>query len=275
MKFQALVKPMIEAALKAGAVIMDFYRQDFAVHEKADHSPVTAADIKAEAIILDCLQRAAPDIEIIAEERMANGFNPTPLGQQFFLVDPLDGTREFIQHNGEFTVNIALVVQSVAVLGVIFHPVSGRIYYTDGQNSFSAISRDCTALTEIQTMHVCDGLDKRFAVSSRSHCSDQTMRWLHRNGFDQQLVKVGSSLKFCMLAEGRAFIYPRFERCMEWDTAAGDALLRAAGGAVCGLDGKPLLYGKRHRAGLADFTQDYFIALGAKADSLMPEWLHR
>ncbi|RIY00025.1 3'(2'),5'-bisphosphate nucleotidase [Aureimonas flava] len=258
----ALVDPLADLALEAGARVMAHYRPDVAVSRKGDGSPVTLADCEAEAVILAGLRRIAPAIPVVAEEEAAAGRVPAACAR-FFLVDPLDGTREFIGGNGEFTVNIALVEDGVPVLGVVLAPATGRLFAggpsgawrrdADAPRRAIAVRRAPPALT---------------VVGSRSHGSPETERFLRElpvGGF----AACGSSLKFCLLAAGEADLYPRFGRTMEWDTAAGDAVLRAAGGRVTTCDGRPLRYGKRARDDEADFANPHFLAFGD------PDLLHR
>ncbi|WP_075214517.1 3'(2'),5'-bisphosphate nucleotidase CysQ [Mongoliimonas terrestris] len=257
-------RPLADLALAAGAVILDVYGTAFAVENKADASPVTEADRQAEAVILKGLAALHPDIPVIAEEESAAG-RQAEIGERFFLVDPLDGTREFVSRNGEFTVNIALIENGAPVCGVVYAPALGRLYGGGrGEGAFAA--------------SVTDGRPGPFApitarprpagalavVGSRSHGSAETARFLAAIS-DATFLSVGSSLKFCLLAEGRADVYPRHGRTMEWDTAAGDAVLRAAGGHVVTFDGKPLAYGKRRQAADVDFANPHFLAVADPA----------
>jgi len=248
-------------ALDAGAEIMRLYANGFAVETKSDASPVTEADRAAEAIILKGLATLAPDIPVIAEEEAAAGRLPD-IGQRFFLVDPLDGTREFISRNGEFTVNIALIEQGQPVAGVVYAPALGRLFW--GQTGNGAFSADVTGgvIGEARPIHVRkapqDGLR---AIGSRSHGAAETQAWLKPYNI-RDFVSAGSSLKFCLLAAGEADLYPRLGRTMEWDTAAGHAVLNAAGGRMTRLDGTPFLYGKRHQVDEAAFANPCFVAFG-------------
>lgn len=248
-------------ALKAGKRIMEIYNSDFHVDSKSDQSPVTEADQAAETLILEDLQRLAPEIPVVAEEAVSRGDIPET-GEAFFLVDPLDGTREFVSRNGEFTVNIALVKAGEPVLGVVYAPALGEIFWGSAQGgAFRARVSD----GKIGAQHAIrvrsapeTGLT---AIGSRSHGSAETAAWLKAYRVER-FVAAGSSLKFCRVAEGGADLYPRLGRTMEWDTAAGDAILRAAGGRVETLDGAPLRYGKRAQAGDSDFSNPHFVAYG-------------
>ncbi len=246
--------------LAAGAEIMRIYATDFAVVTKGDASPVTEADQKAEAIILAGLKHIAPGIPIIAEEEAAAGRFPTTAGR-FFLVDPLDGTKEFISKNGEFTVNIALIEDGRPVLGAVYAPALGKIYWGSvGAGAFMAGVAD-GVIGIIRPILVRKPKGGLIAVGSRSHGGAETQTYLE--GYDvADFVAAGSSLKFCLIAEGVADIYPRMGRTMEWDTAAGDAVLRAAGGRVETLDGQPLQYGKRFQDTDGDYANPHFVAFG-------------
>jgi 3'(2'), 5'-bisphosphate nucleotidase len=253
-----LLEAIIAAAIQAGKVVHDIYRGEFEVRRKADASPVTEADHAAEAVILKRLGEIAPHIPVIAEEEAAAGRVPA-IGAEFFLVDPLDGTREFIQKRGEFTVNIALIRDRLPALGVVYAPaksslfagnVPARTAFRSDVNTESLIAapRRPIRVRPVPT----DGVT---AVSSRSHSTPETDAYLAQcNVCDR--VSVGSSLKFCLVAAGEADLYPRLGPTMEWDTAAGHAVLLAAGGSVWAPGGGPLLYGK------PAFRNSFFIASG-------------
>jgi 3'(2'), 5'-bisphosphate nucleotidase len=254
-----LLRIMVDAALEAGAEIEAIYAAEYATRWKADGSPVTAADHRAEAIILARLATAYPDIPVLAEEEAEAGRIPT-LGDRFFLVDPLDGTRGFIARNGEFTVNIALIDNKVAVAGVIYAPDSHLLYYGElGEGAYRCRDDEDHAL--ICTRLVPDaGLA---VVASRGHrTTPERIAGLPVASFTPS----SSSLKFCLLAEGSADVYPRYGPTMEWDTAAGQAILEAAGGRVMaledGVEACPLRYGKVERG----FLNPSFIAWGAGAE---------
>ena len=252
-----LTRLMNIAQLAAGE-IMNVYASDFAVASKADLSPVTEADALAEKVILAELMRNWPDIPVLAEESAAEGVVPV-LGNRFFLVDPLDGTKEFLSRNGEFTVNIALIENGRPVEGVVYAPATGQMFW--GKLGFGAgfavvsVSEPIDAV-KWTAIHVrkasADGL---VVLASRSHMDDATANYL-KSCKVKKLASAGSSLKFCLVAKGEADLYPRFGRTMEWDTAAGQAVLEAAGGKVCLLDLTPLTYGKVSRG----FDNPAFIA---------------
>jgi 3'(2'), 5'-bisphosphate nucleotidase len=226
---------------RAGDAILEVYGSDFEVKGKADASPVTAADERAEALITPALAALTPGIPIVAEEAVAGGALPDVSGGRFWLVDPLDGTKEFISRNGEFTVNIALVEQGVPVLGVVLAPALGRLY--TGARGLGAWVEDEHGRRAIQCRTVPEaGLA---VVASRSHGDAAALDAFLAGRKVAQLVSAGSSLKLCLVAAGQADLYPRLGRTMEWDIAAGDAVLRAAGGLVrCVSSHEPLRYGK-------------------------------
>jgi 3'(2'),5'-bisphosphate nucleotidase len=237
---------MAEAALEAGRAAHEIYLGAFEVQRKADQSPVTAADHAAEAIILERLQQIAPGVPVVAEEEVAAGRVPA-IGNEFFLVDPLDGTKEFIQRNCDFTVNIALVRGGDPVLGVVYAPVTGGLYSGDvlAGKAFRSQrvprSKDGSPPEPIRVRRApAHGLT---VVVSRSHSTPETETYL-ANYQVAERISVGSSLKFCRVAAGEADLYPRLGPTMEWDTAAGQAVLVAAGGSVLAPGGAPLTYGK-------------------------------
>jgi 3'(2'), 5'-bisphosphate nucleotidase len=239
-ELQRLVQALVDIAERAGAEILNVYETAFAVRGKDDSSPVTDADVRAEAAILRGLAETAPLIPVVAEESVAAGNLPDISGGRFFLVDPLDGTREFISRNGEFTVNIALIEQGRPVAGVVHLPALGQTYWSDGTAAWRRRVDEHEA-RPIRCRHPApDGL---VVVASRSHRDARTDEYLEQFTV-KELVSAGSSLKLCRVAEGAADLYPRLGRTMEWDIAAGQAVLEAAGGRVLTLDGEPLRYGK-------------------------------
>ncbi len=233
-----LLEALAVAARAAGAEILKLVAAGFEVETKSDQSPVTVCDRAAEAIILDALAAAAPGVPVIAEEEVAAGRIPAH-GATYFLVDPLDGTREFVRGGDDYTVNIGLIVDGSPVLGVVYQPATGTLWgglvgegaYVEEHGERRAIR--CRALGE-----------QRAAVASKSHLNQATVDYLAEAIGVCEHVSVGSSLKFCLVAEGRVDIYPRLSPTSEWDTAAGHAVLLAAGGRVDGPDGSPLTYGK-------------------------------
>ncbi|MCV0396095.1 MAG: 3'(2'),5'-bisphosphate nucleotidase CysQ [Rhizobiaceae bacterium] len=245
-------------ALEAGRAILAVYGKDFAVEIKGDSSPVTEADRLAETIILAGLRARFPQIACVAEEEVAGGLVSAVAGDMFVLVDPLDGTREFVSRNPDFTVNIALVRGGVPVAGVVHAPARGVLWGGAGGRAW----RLDDATGERRDIRVRPRPASPVILASRSHRTPETEEFLSRHkGCETRAV--GSSLKFCMIAEGEADIYPRHGRTMEWDTAAGDAVLRAAGGMTRTLDGAPLTYGKCGGAD-GDWANPHFIASGAE-----------
>jgi 3'(2'),5'-bisphosphate nucleotidase len=266
-----LLDGLIDAALAAGAEIMAVYATDFAVDQKGDASPVTEADRRAETVILQRLTALLPNVPVIAEEACSGGHYPLLTGRSFVLVDPLDGTREFVARNGEFTVNIALVEGHSPVAGVVYAPALGVIYagvVGEGAGVAEIVDGRLTDWKSAQVREIpAAGLT---VLASRNHCGPETEAMLERLPVADR-ISAGSSLKFCRVAEGLADFYPRLGPTMEWDTAAGDAVLRAAGGRVVTLDGRDLTYGKRGVAGLNDFANPWVMAVGGFADEEMPD----
>jgi 3'(2'), 5'-bisphosphate nucleotidase len=253
------ILPLFErAALAAGPIILQVYRAGPDIRLKGDRTPVTEADEAAERIILAALARDLPGIPVIAEEEAAAGRLPDTSGGRFILVDPLDGTREFIGGHDDFTVNIALIENGVPVAGVVYAPALGVAYLgADGKAERLVVGPDFQ-VTERRAIHTRKRPSAPCALISRSHNSEATMAFIEEASITERRA-VGSSLKFCLLAEGDADIYPRFGRTMEWDTAAGDAVLRAAGGLTETVNGEPLAYGKREQDD-APFANPNFIA---------------
>ena len=252
---QSLRQASTDLAREAGREIMRIYAGDLGVRDKADRSPVTDADHAAEAIIVAGLRTLTPDTPVVAEEEVAAGRIPVIGDGPFWLVDPLDGTKEVIKKNGEFTVNIALIEGGRPTLGIVLAPASETLWR--GAAGLGADkSEHGGTFTPITTRpEPTDGLT---CCASRSHAiySDLDI-WFGREGLTvAERVQVGSSLKFCLIAEGKADIYPRFGPTNEWDTAAGQGVLEAAGGGVVTTDGRPLLYGKPR------FSNPHFIARG-------------
>jgi 3'(2'), 5'-bisphosphate nucleotidase len=234
-----LLDELAEAAREAGEAILTIVRRGFEIEAKHDTSPVTEADRTAELIILTALARAAPGVPVIAEEEVAAGRIPAH-DDVFFLVDPLDGTKEFVRGGDDYTVNIALVIGGTPSLGVVYAPATGRLHGgVVGQGAWiDEGRRRQTILTRSRGSEIT-------AVASKSHLNQATIDYLEAAVGTCEYLSVGSSLKFCIVAEGKADIYPRAAPTSEWDTAAGHAVLLAAGGLVDGPDGGPLSYGKR------------------------------
>ncbi len=234
-----LLEACVVASRAAGAEILKLVAAGFEVEEKGDLSPVTVCDRAAEQIILDALAEAAPGVPVIAEEEVAAGRIPAH-GATYFLVDPLDGTKEFVRGGEDYTVNIGLIVDGVPRLGVVYQPATAILW--GGLVGEGAFRADGAGRIRIATRSL--GAE-RAAVASKSHLNQATVDYLEQAIGACGHVSVGSSLKFCIVAEGRADIYPRLSPTSEWDTAAGHAVLLAAGGRVDGPDGAPLAYGKK------------------------------
>jgi 3'(2'), 5'-bisphosphate nucleotidase len=253
----AIVDLFVATALEAGAAILPFWRGDAHARAKTDGSPVTAADLAANSVILSRLADALPQISVVSEE--ADPPETAAAAERFILVDPLDGTKEFLKGSDEFTVNIALVQRGAPVCGVVFAPAQGRLWVgcetsaRAGVLPMGAVDPERIVWTEIGCRKAPE---KRVAVVSRSHLDEETQDWLARQ--DCSAAPSGSSIKFCLVAEGAADVYPRFGRTMEWDTAAGDAVLRAAGGRTETASGAPFVYGKSD----AGYANPGFVARG-------------
>ena len=238
-----LMAALMQAACAAGDVVWRHFTDGCVAEQKADLSPVTIADREAEAVILAALAVAAPGVAVVAEEECAAGRLPEP-ASRFFLVDPLDGTKEFVRRGTDFTVNIGLVENGVPVLGVVHAPALDTIWWGDAAGAFAATRAPGGAIGPARAIRVRDhGERAPVAVASKSHNTPGTDAWLAQAGAAER-VSIGSSLKFLLVAEGRADVYPRCGPTMEWDTAAGDAILRAAGGRTLDGDGHPFRYGK-------------------------------
>ncbi len=246
-----LLEQLLPVARAAGHAILDVYATNFEVRGKSDTSPVTAADERAEAIILAALAELTPSIPVVSEEQAAAGRIPA-VAQTFWLVDPLDGTKEFINRNGEFTVNIALIENGYPTLGVVLAPALSRLFA--GAEGVGAFLEENAERRAIACRAVpAAGLT---VVASRSHGDAEALEKFLAGRKLASQTNAGSSLKLCLVAAGEADLYPRLGRTMEWDIAAGDALLRAAGGMVKTLAGDPLVYGK------PDFANPHFAAWG-------------
>jgi 3'(2'), 5'-bisphosphate nucleotidase len=245
MDFERLAPIMRRLALEAGDLIMQIYnRPDFEVRAKSDASPVTEADEAADALIATGLRAAFPDVTLITEEQAESH---TLAAETFLIVDPLDGTKEFVQRRGDFTVNIAYVEKGVPLRGVVYAPAQGRLFYTaaNGQavEETGALDKAVPGVTRPISVSKPDN-QALMVVASKSHRDQATDDYI--SGYAVKDMKsAGSSLKFCLVATGEADLYPRLGRTMEWDTAAGDAVLRGAGGHVVRFDDhRPLAYGK-------------------------------
>jgi 3'(2'), 5'-bisphosphate nucleotidase len=257
-----LAAGLVGPVQRAGAIVMDYYTNGVATEHKADASPVTAADRDSEAVLAPALAALLPDIAIIAEEAAsAEGITPEP-GKLFALIDPLDGTKEFLSGETDFTLNVALVQDGRPCFGLVYAPALSELFVTLAADQ-AVLARlepggtkqlDALEPTPLHTR----ALPARLAaMTSRSHLNPATQAYLERLPVGET-VMAGSSLKFCRIAEGKADVYPRLARTMEWDTAAGDAVLRAAGGTVLDETGAPLTYGKAQ----AGYANGSFVAWG-------------
>jgi 3'(2'), 5'-bisphosphate nucleotidase len=260
----AIADIFAEIALEAAVAVMVVYARDSRARRKLDGSPVCDADDAAEAIILKHLAMRLPHLPVLAEEAASRG-ETTVAGQTFILVDPLDGTREFLAHNDEFTVNIGLIVDSAPLAGVVYAPAFGQLWIGGAAASTCEVAAGVALPppAERRVIHARPAPRQGLtALVSRSHADPATEAFLAKLPVKERRL-AGSALKFCMVAEGQADVYPRFGQTMEWDTAAGDAVLRAAGGIVRDSAGRPLRYGKTE----AQFRNGPFVAWGdPKAD---------
>ena len=264
-EWQSLSSDICAVARRAGDVILSIYGEsDVAkgarlptVTAKADSSPVTQADIAAHSVICDKLRALTPDIKIVSEEDAAR---QSVASEKFWLVDPLDGTKEFLARNGEFTVNIALIVDGTAVLGVVHAPVLNQTYW--GGFGQGAWLEKGGASTQIQVARAPVEGEVWRAVASKSHMNEETKAFIASFG-KVEVVQAGSSLKFCKIADGNADIYPRLGPTNEWDTAAAHAVLEGAGGFVYDLTGAPVRYGK------ANPINPHFVAATVPFDRLL------
>lgn len=235
-------------AREAGEAIMRVYATDFEARAKDDASPVTEADLAADRVIVAGLERACPDIPVVTEERADS--HAAAAGDRFFLVDPLDGTKEFVKRGGDFTVNIALIENGVPARGIVYAPALDRMFWTADDGA--AMLQETNAAARPIAVAVPDNTALR-VVATKSHKNPETEAYIARYQV-ADYKSAGSSLKFCLLATGEADLYPRLGPTMEWDTGAGDAILRAAGGFVERMAGGPLLYGK------SDLHNPHFVA---------------
>ena len=232
---------LIDIARRAGEAIMKVYDTDFAVQEKSDSSPLTEADMAAHRLIVGELEARTPEIPVLSEESASIPFETRRRWHRYWLIDPLDGTREFVKRNGEFTVNIALIEDHQPVLGVIHVPVTGLTYFgRRGEGAFKQEPGAAPRVIHVQPRHRTPVL----VAGSRSHAGDSLKRFLANLG-EHQIISMGSSLKSCLVAEGKADIYPRLGPTSEWDTGAAQAIVEAAGGRITTTDMQPLRYNTR------------------------------
>jgi 3'(2'), 5'-bisphosphate nucleotidase len=265
MEYEKLIEPVVALAEKAGRAILEVYSTDFDVQSKSDESPLTQADLASHRCIAAGLAELTPDIPIVSEEDGLPAFETRSRWERYWLIDPLDGTKEFVSRNGEFTVNIALVVGHRAALGVVHVPVQDKTYV--GYEGGGAFVQDAGSAPRPIRVAAISSTPVR-VVGSRSHRGASLDAFLDALG-DYDMVPMGSSLKFCVVAEGGADIYPRLGPTSEWDTAAAQAVVEQAGGQVVTLDGKPMKYNAK-----AEILNPHFCVIGA-ADrdwlSLLPD----
>lgn len=242
-----------EIAKEAGEAILEIYNKDFDVDYKDDSSPLTQADLKSNEIITKRLEALYPEIPILSEETKQCSYEERKEWDKFFLIDPLDGTKEFVKKNGEFTVNIALVENNKPVLGVVYLPVKDVFFYTEKGKAFKQIQDNKPI--EIHNNEDIKNKNKINVVASKSHFNQETQKYIESLGKEYELVRKGSSLKLCAVAEGVADIYPRLGPTMEWDTAASHAIVKAAGKNVYkfGSIEEELKYNKK------DLLNSYFV----------------
>jgi 3'(2'), 5'-bisphosphate nucleotidase len=262
MTLQDLLAPVTAIAREAGAAILEVYhRADHGVQRKADASPLTAADLAAHELITAALRRLTPELPVLSEESSEVPWAVRQTWTRYWLVDPLDGTKEFVNRNGEFTVNIALIDRGVPAFGVVYVPTLDLLYC--GARDLGAWKEDHGQRTRIATVKVLPGQKQLRVVASRRHGGDELDAWLAqmRNRFPElELVSMGSSLKICLVAEGRADIYPRLAPTAEWDTAAAQAILEGAGGVLTDTALQPYRYNRKD-----ELLNPHFFALGDAA----------
>lgn len=239
--FDVKIEDLNNIAIKAGELIMEIYNKDFSIYYKKDNSPLTEADLKANEFICKSLENLYPNIPILSEENKEIKYSERKNWKQYFCVDPLDGTKEFIKKNKDFTVNIAFIKNQVPILGVVYAPVLKDLYYTDGIFSYKNKQK-------LPLKRNLNPKEKLNVVSSKSHSSYEIKDFIDNlNSKNIEHISKGSSLKFCMVAEGVADIYPRLSPTMEWDTAAADAIIRCSGKKVYQFENNnPLIYNKEN-----------------------------
>jgi 3'(2'), 5'-bisphosphate nucleotidase len=252
------INDLLPVVAEAGAAAMEIYARDHEVTLKDDKSPVTEADLAVDRLVCAALGDLYPDIPVVTEERSST-HDARNVPDIFFLVDPIDGTKEFIRKTGEFTINIALIEDGQPTAGIVYAPAAGRMFV--GQSTSGAREIDEAGNSRPIAVRTCGS--EPTAIASRSHLTPETVAFISENKIGD-CVNAGSSLKFCLVAAGEADIYPRFGPTMEWDTAAGHAILAAAGGQVLTCDGRPLTYGK------PEYRNPYFIAASPTASYSIP-----
>ena len=260
MAYSELMPAVVDISMEAGGKILDIYRTNFDVRKKDDQSPLTEADMAAHDTIIGRLGELTPAIPVLSEESAEVPFETRSQWQTYWLVDPMDGTREFVKRNGEFTVNIALIEDGQPTMGVIYAPVLAATYAgARGLGSWKQVDDGGKEAIMVRQLPFQDAL---MVVGSRSHRGDSLNEFLQKVG-DYQLISMGSSLKSCLIAEGKADIYPRFGPTSEWDTAAAQAIVEAAGGRLVTMDMQPMRYNTKesllnpHFMVIADMSRDW------------------
>lgn len=243
MRYQQYIEQVIVIAKAAGDAIIQVYSTDFNVQQKDDSSPLTQADLAAHQVIVLALSKLTPDIPVLSEESDSISYETRSQWRQYWLIDPLDGTREFVKRNGEFTVNIALIVNQLPVLGVVYAPVTALLYYASAeQGAYKQLGTSPTQKIHTRVLN----LKQSTVAGSRSHTNEKMQQFLHHlqeaAGVEPELISMGSSLKICLVAEGRADVYPRLGLTSEWDTAAAHCILQEAGGDIVDMANQSLRY---------------------------------
>lgn len=252
MHYSSILPDVIKVADAASEKVLHIYESNFKVEYKEDQSPITAADVASHEVIIHGLRSISRDIPILSEEGKSIPWEERRHWHRFWLIDPIDGTKDFTQRTGEFTVNIALIENGEPVMGVVTAPALKEAYW--GVVGEGAYKRDRTG--KVHRIRVAEPKDAKRVVASKNHLNEETRQFIDTLG-EHDLVQAGSSLKFCRIAEGHADIYPRLGPTCEWDTAAAHAVLLAAGGRIETLEGDPLKYGKE------DVLNPFFVAAGS------------
>ena len=250
---------LLDIAIDAGKEILNIYNDEIIVNSKEDKSPITQADINSNNLIVNRLKKLEPNIPILSEESLVEWEKRKNWGR-YWLIDPLDGTKEFINRNGEFTVNISLIENNYPTFGIIYSPVNSLLYYALKNNGSYKIKTDSNLSTLKDFNKINIKKEKNITtkvIGSRSHSSKEFRNWVEKNFTNFELITIGSSLKFCILAEGEADIYPRLGPTSEWDIAAGHIILEEAGGKLKTIDNKDILYNTKE-----DILNPHFIAYG-------------
>ncbi len=252
--FDSLIPPLIKLTTEVGERIISFYRSDMSVEVKSDETPLTIADQTAHQLIVDGLEKLTPNIPILSEESDAISFNERSKWREYWLIDPLDGTRDFLDHTGEFCICIAYIKDHAPIFGMVYAPIDKTHYYaTKGSNTFklqNGIKKTLKTSKTNSTLRVVVGHHSSHNKRLKEHLKEQEK---------YELSQMGSALKFCSIAQGDYDYYPRFGPCSEWDTAAGVCILEGAGGQVLDENGMPLRYNTKD-----DLTSPVFFASGAK-----------